>query len=267
MLLHELTDYLEQIAPLRFQEKYDNAGLIYGDPNTELTGALVSLDCTEAVIEEAVALGCNIVVSHHPIVFGGIRKFKSDHYVDRTVVAAIKNDVAIYAIHTNLDNVLRNGVNEKIAQKIGLKHTQILRPKDRNHLETDYDLGSGVIGSLSEQMPEADFLSRLKTSMNLNVIKHTNLLGKPISKVAVCGGSGSFLLNDAISAGADIFITADFKYHEYFDANDKIVIADIGHYESEFYTIELLFELLKKKFHKFAAHFTKVITNPVNYFY
>ena len=188
MKLNDLTQYLEQIAPLRFQEKYDNAGLIYGDLNTELTGALISLDCTEEVINEAVTLGCNVVVSHHPIVFGGIKKFKNDHYADRTIISAIKNDVAIYAIHTNLDNVLRNGVNEKIGHILGLKNIKILKPNERDPMETDYDLGAGIIGEVKEPIDEISFLQFMKDRMNLKVIKHTALLQKPISRVAICGG-------------------------------------------------------------------------------
>ncbi len=266
MILKDLIDYLEEVAPLRFQEKYDNAGLIYGDLNAELTGALISLDCTEEVIQEAIETNCNLVVSHHPIVFGGIKKFSLDNYVHKTVIKAIKNDVAIYAIHTNLDNVLRSGVNEKIAKKLDLKNLKILRPHPLDRMETAYTLGSGVVGELVEHMDESDFLAHIKARLNTGIIKHTRLLNKVVKTVAVCGGSGSFLLNDARMVGADFYITADFKYHEFFDANNDLVIADVGHYESEYYTIELLFELLKKKFHKFAARSTKVVTNPVNYY-
>lgn len=266
MILKDLIDYLEEIAPLRFQEKYDNAGLIYGDMNQELTGALVSLDCTEEIIDEAIANNCNVVVSHHPIVFGGIKQFDNNNYVHRTVVKAIKNDVAIYAIHTNLDNVLRSGVNEKIAKRLELTEHKILRPHPLDRMETAYTLGSGIIGALIEPMTGYSFLQHIKEKLNTQTIKHTQLIEGEVKKVAVCGGSGSFLLKDAIAAGADFFITADFKYHEFFDANGRIVIADVGHYESEYYTIELLFELLKKKFHKFAARTTKVVTNPVNYY-
>lgn len=264
--LSDITNYLEQIAPLRFQEGYDNSGLLVGQSGLEITGAIISLDATEEVIDEAISKQCNLVISHHPIIFKGIKKINSDFYVDRAIIKAIKNDIAIYAIHTNLDNVLRQGVNEKIAHKIGLQNVSVLRPHPSAPLEASYQLGAGAIGSLQAPVSEDQFLLHLKSKMRLNMIKHTALLGRQIVKVAVCGGTGSFLLSHAKEAGADIFITADFKYHEFFDANHEIIIADIGHYESEYFTIELLIELLSKKFPKFAAHYTNVVTNPVYYF-
>lgn len=266
MRLHELTAYLENIAPLRFQEDYDNAGLICGDPNEEIRKIVVSLDCTVEVIEEAVSLGANVVISHHPIIFKGIRKFNTKNYVDQSIIAAIKNDIAIYAIHTNLDNVLENGVNQKIAQKLQLKDLTLLRPQVSNRIEADYAVGSGVLGHLDKKYDGLEFLSYLKNCMGLKLVKHTKLLDRKIQKIAVCGGSGSFLLPAAIESGADVYISADFKYHEFFDANNQIVIADIGHYESEYFTIELLYELITKKFPNFAPHCTKMNTNPVEYF-
>ncbi len=265
MILSEITDYLEQIAPLRFQESYDNAGLIVGDKKMDVSGIMVSLDATEAVIEDAIAHNCNVVVSHHPIVFKGIRKFNPDYYVDRAVIMAIKHDIALYAIHTNLDNVLQDGVNQKIGQRLELSGINPLRPHPSALTESSYELGAGALGSLSSAMSGVEFISYVKDKMSLRVAKHTKILDTPISTVALCGGSGSFLLPAAISAGAQVFITADFKYHEFFDANDEIMIMDIGHYESEYFTIELLHELLSKKFPNFAARCTKVITNPVFY--
>jgi len=265
MKLKELVEYLEEVAPLRYQEKYDNAGLIVGDPDMELTGALISLDATPEVIAEAIDQGCNVVVSHHPIVFQGIKKFDPNYYVHKSVITAIKHDVAIYAIHTNLDNVLQNGVNQKIAHKLSLQDVRVLRPHPQAHLETRYELGSGAIGSLVESLAPEAFIEHVKTSMGLKMIRHTKILDEKISKVAVCGGAGSFLLSSAIRADAQAFITADYKYHEFFDANDQVMILDIGHYESEYYTIELLHSLISQKFHNFAAHCTKAITNPVFY--
>ncbi len=265
MKLGEITGFLEQIAPLRFQEDYDNAGLIVGDPNQMITGVLISLDATEEVIQEAIDKGCNLIVSHHPIIFRGIKKFDSSHYVDRSIIKAIKHDVALYASHTNLDNVLQNGVNEKIAKRILLNDISILRVHPSSHMETSYQLGAGAFGNLSKELTGSEFIAYLKKQMNLQVVRHTRILDKSIKKVALCGGAGSFLLSSAIAAGADVFVTSDFKYHEFFDANDRIMIIDIGHYESEFYTIELLYELISKKFPNFAAHYTKVITNPVFY--
>ena len=261
--LSELTDYLEEIAPLEYQESYDNAGLIYGDPDAIINGVLVSLDLTEKVIDEAIALGCNVIVSHHPIIFRGIKKF-TGHYVDRCVAKAIKNDIAIYAIHTNLDNVLDNGVNEKIANQLGLIEIEILERK--REVQHSFDIGSGVIGYLPSEMDADEFIKHLKRSMELEVVKSTDLLNNKVSKVAICGGSGSFLLSSAMREEADVFITADFKYHEFFDADGKIIIIDIGHFESERFTINLLYDLISNKFHKFAAHCTKVNTNPIKFY-
>jgi len=363
MKINNVLTFLEQIAPPSFQESYDNSGLIVGNKNWECTGALLTLDSLESTIDEAIKNNCNLIIAHHPIVFRGLKKLNGKNYVERTIIKAIKNDVAIYAIHTNLDNV-HNGVNKKIADKLGLINTQILAPKknllrklctfcpadkaeevrmalfnagagkignydqcsfnttgtgtfsgndesnayvgEKNSLhkeqetkievilpnylerkvvaalknshpyeEVAYDLialenthatvGSGMLGFLEFEMDELDFLKFLKDKMGAGCVKYTNLLGKKIKKVALCGGSGSFLLPFAIGAGADIYITADYKYHEFFDADGKIIVADIGHYESEQYTIELLKELICEKFSNFAAISTKINTNPVNY--
>ncbi len=360
----EITNYLEHIAPLSYQESYDNCGLITGNKSMEAKGALVALDCTEQVIDEAIETGCNLVIAHHPIVFKGLKKFTGSNYVERTILKAIKNDIAIYAIHTNLDNV-HNGVNQKICNKLGLSNNQILSPKTDllkklvtfiplhnfeavskalfeagaghigNYSETGFSLkgegsfrgnehsnptigaqgklekveeirfetifpahiqhkvlhalhsshpyeevaydiyplanalntvGSGMIGELETAMEETQFLSLIKEKLSASCIRHTHLQGRKVKKVAVCGGSGSFLLKNVIISGADFFITSDFKYHEFFDAERKIVIADIGHYESEQFTKDLLLDLLMEKFPTFAARLCKTNTNPINYF-
>lgn len=364
MRIRELTGYLEQIAPLSYQESYDNSGLIVGQPDREVHKALISLDCTEEVIDDAIAKGCDIIISHHPILFKGLKKFNGHTYVERVVIKAIKNNIALYAIHTNLDNVL-GGVSSKIAEKLSLGSQAILAPKrdllkrlvvyvPRTNVEdvrnalfekgaghigaydqcsyntagygtfrplegadpavgkvgeqerveetkievvfpafkerdilvamfaahpyeevayhvielenTIRQVGSGVIGNLAEPMDAATFLSYLKERLNLQVIRHTKLLNKKISRVAVCGGAGGFLLNDAKRSGADIFITADYKYHEFFDAEDDIVIADIGHFESEQFTQELLLDIIRKKFANFAVQLTDIDTNPIKYY-
>ena len=364
MKIKELTNYLETIAPSSLQETYDNAGLIVGNVDTEISGVLVSLDCTEEVVDEAISNNCNLIVAHHPIVFGGLKKINGKNYVERTVIKAIKNDIAIYAIHTNLDNVYE-GVNKRIADKLGLLRTHILAPKpnllkklvtfvpveyaekvkqaifdagagnignysecsfvtsglgsfkassdakpfvgekNKQHQEQEirletifpdflqtqilaalikvhpyeevaYDIyaienfyektGSGLIGELEMEMSPEEFLKHLKNCMDLELIRFTSL-SKNIKRVAVCGGAGSFLLKNAIWQGADAFVTADFKYHEFFDAEKKLMIADIGHYESEKFTKELLSELILKKFHTFAVLLSKTNTNPVNYYY
>ena len=365
MKISEITAYLEEIAPLSYQEDYDNSGLIVGDGNKEISSALISLDCTEEIVDEAIQKGCGLIISHHPIVFRGLKKFTGKNYVERVIIKAIKNDIALYAIHTNLDNI-GTGVNAKIAEKLGLKKLEILSPKAgllkklvtfcptnyaeavRNALfnagagvignysdcsyntegfgtfkgdeqtnafvgergvlhqepeirietvfpahlerkivkalqeahpyeEVAFDLypltntfkqvGSGMIGSLDEETDELTFLNSLKKNLKAQVIKHTALRNKPVKRVAVCGGAGGFLLQDAIRAGADVFVTADYKYHEFFDAEGKTLIADVGHFESEQFTQGLLFEIIQKKFRNFALHLTEKNTNPINYLF
>jgi len=364
MKLGEITNYLESIAPLNYQEDYDNSGLIVGHANDEITSALVALDCTEQIVDEAIAKQCDLIITHHPIVFKGLKKFNGKTYVERVVLKAIKNNIALYAIHTNLDHV-QEGVSGEICKRIGIVNAKVLSPKGgllkklvtfcptaaaaqvknglfaagagsignysecsfsvegtgtfkakaaanpyvgeidvphnereqrievvfkaqderkimlallENHPyeEVAYDIyaianplstvGAGMVGWLPEEMDAADFLRLVKDKMNTSVIRHTALLPKKIKKVAVCGGSGSFLLKDAIAAGADVFITADFKYHEFFDAEDKLVICDIGHYESEQFTSNLLIDNIQEKFRNFAIRLTEQNTNPVNYF-
>ncbi len=261
MKIIEVTNFLEQYAPLEYQETYDNCGLIIGDANTEIKGVLITLDCIESVIDEAIAAGCNLIVAHHPIIFSGLKKLNGKNYIERTVIKAIKNDIAIYAIHTNLDNV-QNGVSAKIADKLGLENCKVLAPK--NEVENSL-VGSGILGTLKTSISSADFLKHLKSSMQTNCVRHTALVKDNIKTVAVCGGSGSFLLNNAIAAKADVFITADFKYHEFFDAENHIIIADIGHYESEQFTKDLIYDLLTDNFTKFAVRLSKVNTNPIKY--
>jgi len=336
----EVIEVLELIAPTEYQESYDNSGLLIGNPHAEVKGALITLDVTEEVIEEALELECNLIVAHHPLIFKGLKRLSGNHWVQRCTRSAIKNELAIYAIHTNLDNVLGSGVNGKIADQIGLKGTSVLVPKSgllsfeivapallRNDvlaaiaalepmelIESDirpalpasgakpgfkiegvirphkknavgkiaqqYNLkvffnktdgyhphwGSGVLGELELPMPERSFLEFLKEKMNTQIIRHTALMGKSVSRVAVCGGSGSTFLGASIAAGADVYISGDFKYHDFFEADEQIVIADIGHYESEQFTSELLFDIISKNFSTFALHCTKVNTNPINYF-
>ena len=259
--ISEVIDYLEDIAPLDLQESYDNAGLIVGDASKQVTKVIVCLDSIEAVVDEAIEIGANLIIAHHPIIFSGLKQLTGKSYIERTVIKAIKHDIAIYAIHTNLDNVHQNGVNQKICNKLGLINCSILLPKGPVP-----DIGSGMIGELTNELDLMSFLDHVKRSLNLNVIKYTQALLNPIKKVAVCGGSGSFLTEIAKKEGADVFISADYKYHQFFDADNELVILDIGHYESEYYTIELINELLNQKFTTFAAHCTKVETNPVKYY-
>jgi dinuclear metal center YbgI/SA1388 family protein len=364
MRIAEIIQQLELLAPPTLQESYDNAGLLTGQSNWECNGAVVCLDSTEEVIDEAIQKGCNLVIAHHPIIFSGLKKITGKNYVERTIIKAIKHDVAIYAIHTNLDHVM-DGVNKKMADKLGLKNIKILAPKPdllmklntfvpeahaekvrhalfaagAGHIgnydacsfntygtgtfrgnessnpfigkkgeihheaeqkieviypkwkeqqvlralfdahpyeEVAYDLhplnnihqfvGAGMIGELETEMRWIDFFTLLKTRFHLQIIRHTRPIKETIKTVALCGGSGSFLLNDAIRQRADVFITADYKYHQFFDADGKIMIADIGHFESEQFTSELLFDYLQQKFPTFAVVLSETNTNPVKYF-
>jgi dinuclear metal center YbgI/SA1388 family protein len=261
-LIQELTDYLEQIAPLSLQESYDNSGLLVGNSNWRIQGVLVALDITESVIDEAIELGCNVIVSHHPVIFRGLKQISDQNHLDRGLIKAIKKDIALYAIHTNLDNILVHGVNEKIASRLGLTDIKILKPK----LNIEEKIGSGLLGYLPKKLNVSEFLNHVKQSLNTNTIKYTKSFKGEVNKVALCGGSGSFLLQEAMLQGADAFISADFKYHDFFEANDQTIILDIGHFESEQHTIGLIFDLISKKFTNFASHCTKIITNPVQYF-
>jgi dinuclear metal center YbgI/SA1388 family protein len=363
MYIKDITNILEEMAPLSYQESYDNAGLLTGNRDQKITKTLISLDCTEAVVEEAIQKGCNLIIAHHPIIFSGLKKLNGKNYVERTIIKAIKNDIAIYAIHTNLDNV-HTGVNKKIADKLGLNHTRILAPvkgklkklsvfvptthleevqhvlfeagcgnignyshcsftiegagtfkanadakpfvgtigiqhheketkletifpshlqnniitallKAHPYEEVAYDIyllenehtniGAGIIGKLPEALHPTDFLKHLKSSMQLDTIRHT-FLDKKIQNVAVCGGAGSFLIKHAIASGADAFVTADIKYHEFFDSENHLMIADIGHYESEIFTKELLMDVILEKFPTFAVLLSETITNPIKYY-
>ncbi|MCU0419125.1 MAG: Nif3-like dinuclear metal center hexameric protein [Cyclobacteriaceae bacterium] len=358
-----ILSHLEAWAPLAYQEDYDNCGLITGNPSWPVTGILVSLDCTEAVVEEARQQGSNLIVAHHPIVFRALKKITGKTYGERAVLQAIKHDIALYAIHTNLDHI-HTGVNKKIADRLGLQNARILQPNTRSlsklvtfipndqaaqvmaalyaagagavgryaecsfqvqgvgtftpsaqanpaigqrgvaervnetraevifpsHLshrvmaalraahpyeEVAYyltelknenqEVGAGMIGELAAPEEPFAFLRRLKNVMQTGCVRHTAVVGTEVRKVAVCGGAGSFLLPAAIAQGADVFISADFKYHEFFDAEGKITVADIGHYESEQFTKDLLVEVLSKKFPTFAVNFSKTVTNPISY--
>lgn len=364
MKIATITSFLESFAHPSFQEQYDNAGLITGNADWDCNGIVIALDATEEVMLEAIAKKCNLIVVHHPIIFSGLKKINGKNYVERAVITAIKNDIAIYAIHTNLDNVIK-GVSGKMASLLGLQNVTILAPKESTlsklfifapvakaeqvrsaifkagggyvgnysecsfnvegtgtfkategtkpyvgkvgelHFENEikievifpsflekkivaamqdahpyeevaYDIislsnsnqqiGSGVIGDLPEPVEENFFLSKLKDIFGLRMLRHTVLLNKPIKKVALCGGAGSFLISKALAASADVYLTADLKYHEFFDANGEMLLVDIGHYESEQFTINLLHDVLEQKFPTFAILKTTVETNPVRYF-
>ena len=274
--IHEIVSAFEAVAPLALQESYDNSGLIVGDRDAEVTRALLCLDCTEAVVDEAIVKGCDIIIAHHPIVFGGLKRFTGGDYVQRTVIKAIQNNIAIYACHTNLDNVLRGGVNERIAQQLGFDVERVLRPiaadfgsfaSSRGVVDSEVfrTAGAGILCNLQKPMNVLDFLQHVKERMGAEVVKYTKCDIEVVGKVAICGGAGSFLIGDALRAGADAFITSDVKYHEFFDAQGKMLLCDIGHYESEKYTIDLFSNILSAKFPKFATIFAGTITNPIDY--
>ncbi len=363
MNVKSICELIEEVAPLSLQESYDNAGLLVGDSQMEITSVLICIDVTEEVIDEAISKKCNLIVSHHPLIFSGLKKIVGQNEVQKCVIKAIKNDVAIYAAHTNIDNVLA-GVSGKIAEKIGLENVNILQPKDHSlmklityvprlhsyavreamfnagaghignyencsfnieglgtfkanekaqpfvgninelHSEAEvkievilpeylkfkvlqamlkshpyeepaYDIialenqwnqvGAGVIGDLENPEDEFVFLNRLKTIFNVPTIKHTVILGKKIKRVALCGGSGSSFLKDAIEAKADIYVSGDFKYHDFFEAEKRILIADIGHFESEQFTKDIFYEIITKKMPTFAVQISDSKTNPINY--
>lgn len=262
MNIQNITNYIEELAPLSYAEDFDNVGLLVGNYTTEVTGVLVSLDTLEETVDEAIAKNCNLIVSFHPIIFNGLKKLNGNNYVERVVLKAIKNNIAIYAIHTALDNI-EKGVSGKICEVLGLINTSILIPKlNNNQTET---IGMGMIGELSLEMNEKDFLNFVKTKMNTTCVRHSELLGKPIKKIAVLGGSGSFAIGNAITEKADAYISADFKYHDFFKAEKQILLADIGHYESEQFTKNLLVEYLTKKFTNFAIILSEKSTNPIYY--
>lgn len=363
MVVNDIVELLERLAPASYQESYDNSGLLVGIPDMKVTGISVALDVTPEVVEEAVRMGANLIVAHHPVIFKGLKRITGSSYVERTVMLAIKYDVAIYAFHTNFDSV-PHGVNSAIASRIGLVNTSILQPiqnqlyklvtfvpeshaeqvrtalfsngagnignydscsynlqgegtfralqgtnpyvgeQGKRHTEKEvrietvvpkvslnrviaslieahpyeevaYDVyalhrprlqvGLGMVGYLESPVEVVDFLKMLKKKFRASCIRYTNPHKPLISKVALCGGSGDSLLEAAIGSGADIFISADFKYHRFFDADNRIIIADIGHFESEQFTIDLIYEYLSKKISKFAVQKSNVTTNPINY--
>ena len=258
MKIKDIVRALERFAPLPLQESYDNAGLQLGLTEAEATGALLCLDVTEAVIDEAIASGLNLIVSHHPLLFKSVKCISDRTYTERCILKAIKNDIIIYSAHTNLDNA-PGGVNFKIAEKIGLTDLHFLAD-DRNG-----ERGSGLIGILPDLETETDFLRRIKKTFEVGCIKHNKMTGRQIRKVAVCGGAGAFLIADAIAASADVFVTGEIRYHEYFGHERDILLAEIGHYESEQYTKQLLAEILHGQFPDLKIEQTKIDTNPIKY--
>lgn len=258
MTIKNVSDYLEEIAPLNQAEDFDNVGLLIGNETTEVKGVLVTLDTLEETVDEAIKKNCNLIVSFHPIIFSGLKKINGNSYVEKVVMKAIQNNIAIYATHTALDNS-KIGVSAKMCEVLGLSNYSILLPKD------DGATGMGMIGNLTKPMQEEDFLKFTKKTFKTNGIRYSNKTGKLVRKVAVLGGSGSFAITDAIQKKADVYISADFKYHDFFKAEDKILLIDVGHYESEQFTKNLLVDYLTKKFTSFAIILSEKSTNPIYY--
>ncbi len=259
LYLKDLITVIEDWAPPNSAEHFDNVGLIVGDVNQKITKALITIDTLETVVDEAIEKKCNLIISFHPIIFNGLKKLTQKTYVERVVRKAIKYEICIYSIHTNLDNHLY-GVNHMISKKLSIRDTKFLIPKNESNS------GSGMIGKLSTKINEQEFLGYVKEKMNTSFIKHSPLLNKKIHTVAVLGGSGSFAIEHALDKNADCLITADLKYHDYFKAENKILLLDIGHFESEQFTKELILNFLNKKIPKFACIISKSKTNPVNYY-
>lgn len=260
MKIREVVDALERFAPLPLQESFDNAGLQVGLTEAEVSGALLCLDVTEAVVDEAVALGCNLIVSHHPLIFRALKHITYSDYVQRTVAKALKNDITIVSMHTNIDNA-QGGVNYKIAEKMGLEGCRFFGEKTVG----DICCGSGVIGMLPEAVAADDFVIMLRRTFDVECVECNQLLRRPIQTVAVCGGAGSFLLPEAVAAGADAFVTGEMHYHEFFGREQEIQIAVIGHYQSEQFTNEIFKTIIEEQCKGVKTYLTKTNTNPIIY--
>lgn len=261
MTVGEVIAAIEEVAPLTWQESWDNSGLQVGNKAMPVSDVLLCIDVTEAVVDEAIGLGCQLIVSHHPLLFKGLKTLQGTTYTERCLLKAVKHDIAIYSAHTNMDN-WQSGVSAAMGAKLGLQGMEVLAPQHRTDGMT---VGSGIVGRLPQPEELSVFLHRVKEVFGVACVRYSDPQGKPIEMIALCGGAGSFLVPDAIERGADLFLTADMKYHDFFLADNRIVIADIGHYESEQFAKELFFELISKKIPTFAIHFAATDRSPVNY--
>ena len=257
MKLKEIIAALERLAPPRLQEEWDNSGLQVGFPEAEVSRVLVCLDITEAIVDEAVEKGCNMIVSHHPLLFKALRQVSDATYQQRCVVRALSAGISIYSAHTSLDNA-PGGVNHKIAGLLGLQNLRWLAP-----LEGE-DAGSGLVGELPRPEKDADFLARVRRSFGVQCLRHSALDGREIRRVALCGGAGAFLLGDVVRAGADCFLSGEFHYHDYFE-NGGVLLAELGHYQSEQFTQDLLLDWLKANCPGLEVLKTAIDTNPICY--
>ena len=265
MKIREITDAIEQYAPLRLQEEWDNAGIQVGDPDADITGVLLCTDATEVVVAEAIERGCNLVIAHHPLIFRGLKKIMGRTPVERTVAMAIKNDITIYSAHTNMDSAWQ-GVSFRMADKIGMTNVRFLDANDVTPYgdEESTTAGCGVIGDI-EPMTAREVLQRVKAAFDVGAVRYSGNGDTRVTRVALCGGAGGFLLDKAVQQGAQLYVTADMRYHDFLDNNQRIVMADIGHYESEHFTKEIFLEIIQKKNPTFAVAFAKNEANQVNY--
>ena len=261
MRLRDITGALEAFAPLSLQDGFDNAGLQIGlTEDVDTTGVLLCLDVTEAVIDEAIRKGCNVVVSHHPLLFHPCKSITGTDYIQRTIMKAIRGGVAIYSAHTNLDNA-NGGVNNKMAEKLGLTDTRVLQPKT-----DDLSTGAGLIGTLPSPMTKEQFIQQVKATFHVDCLRCNRWTGRQVGKVALCGGAGAFLISDAIKAGADVFITGEIGYHRFFGYENDILLMETGHYESEQYTREITRQILSAHFPQLKVIDTEIDTNPICYY-
>ena len=260
MKIRQVLDALEQFAPLPLQESWDNAGLQLGLTEADVSGALLCLDVNEKIVDEAIRKGCNLIVSHHPLLFRGLKQISGADYVQRCVIKALKNDVVVVSMHTNMDNAL-GGVNWKIAERLGLQNSRFFAQKTIDGVEA----GSGVIGELPSEMAADDFVLLLKRQFDVECAQCNELLRRPIRKVAICGGAGDFLLDDALRQGADAFITGEMHYHQYFGYEQRLQICVIGHYQSEQYTAEIFRDIINKECPGVRTEIAETNTNPIHY--
>ncbi len=260
--IKDVLNELERYAPLSLQEDFDNAGVQVGNVNLPATGALLCLDVTEEVVDEAMDKGCNLIISHHPLAFRAFKSLTGSTYIERCMMKACGHDLVVYSAHTNLDNAV-GGVNFRLTELIGLKDVRVLSPQGGQ--PEMVGAGSGAIGELRKEEDEQSFLRRVKTLFEVGCVKHSAFTGRPVRRVALCGGSGAFLVKDAIACGADVFITGEAKYNDFYDVEDHILLAVIGHYESEVCTKDIFHKIISEKFPTFAVHFSNVNTNPVKY--
>ena len=261
MTVKDILNCITEIAPLHWQESYDNAGLQVGDLNAEAYKALICLDITEAIVDEAIAKKCDLIVSHHPLIFRGLKHLTPETYIERAVMKAVKHDIAMISMHTNLDNSYL-GVSRVLADRLGLKNLNLLQPS-----ESEPEVcGAGMIGEFDTAMEERDFLQLVAETIGSPCLRHSVLTGRKVKKVALCGGSGSPFMPDALRQKVDAYLTADIKYHDFFVPEGNVLLVDGGHFETEQFTKELICELIRKKFPTFAAEIAETRTNAVYYF-